>query len=231
MRGVDTADLLAQAAVEINAPDDLDATLDSITAAARRLLTGIDHASISVALRNGEVETQAATDDLVRELDALQYACGEGPCLDAIRVATLVRLEDAAHDPRWPSYTPGAVTRGVRSQVGLRLRRDGRTMGSLNLYSTSVDRLDDRVVHTADLFAVHAALAMGSARTVDQLGVALSTRSMIGQATGLLMERYSIDHDAAFAVLARISSVDNVKLRDVAAQVVAEADERFHRSR
>lgn len=227
MRRVGIADVLAQVAVEINAPTTVDATLDRIVHTARRSLPGIDHVGVSVSRRDGGIETRAATGDLVLALDELQYRLNEGPCLYALRAATVVRVEDAARETRWPQYMPEAVKRGVRSQLVLQLGLDGQTLGGLNMYSTSVDRLDDELLHTAELFAVHAALAMGRARTEEQLRSGLSTRTGIGQALGLLMERYSIDSDAAFAFLSRASSVNNIKLRDVAAEIVSDANARF----
>jgi transcriptional regulator with GAF, ATPase, and Fis domain len=227
MRRVGIADVLAQAAREINAPSTVDATLDSIVHTARRSLPGIDHVGVSVARRDGGIETRAATGELVLELDQLQYTLNEGPCLYAIAAATVVRVDDAAHEDRWPAYMQEAVKRGLRSQLGVQLGVDGETLGGLNMYSTSVDRIDDDVLHLAELFAVHAALAMGRARTEEQLRSGMSTRTEIGEALGLLMERYSIDSDAAFAFLARASSVNNTKLRDIAAEVVAEANTRY----
>ena len=88
---VTIADALAQAARDINTPQDLEGTLDSIVAAAARSLPGIDHVGISIVTRKGEVETKAGTDQLVWELDALQYSLGEGPCLHAIEDEGRVR--------------------------------------------------------------------------------------------------------------------------------------------
>jgi GAF domain-containing protein len=227
MSRVEIADVLAQVAQEINSPESLAATLQSIVHTARRSLPGIDHVGVSVAQRNGRVETKAATGELVLELDELQYSLNEGPCLYAISAATVVRVENAAQDDRWPHYLPAAVRLGLRSQLGLQLGLDGKTLGGLNMYSTSVDTLDDETLHMAELFAVHAALAMGRARTEEQLRAGMSTRTLIGQAIGLLMERYGIDEDAAFAFLSRASSVNNTKLRGVAAEIVADANTRF----
>ncbi len=227
MRRVGIADVLAEVAREINAPSTVDATLDRIVHTARRSLAGIDHVGVSVARRDGGIETRAATGELVHDLDQLQYRLNEGPCLYAISAATVVRVDAAAQDDRWPQYLPEAVKRGLRSQLGLQLGLDGETLGGLNMYSTSVDRIDDEVLHMAELFAVHAAIAMGRARTEEQLRSGMSTRTEIGEALGLLMERYSIDSDAAFAFLARASSVNNTKLRDIAAEIVAEADARY----
>jgi AmiR/NasT family two-component response regulator len=73
------------------------------------------------------------------------------------------------------------------------------------------------------LFATHAAIAMGHVRTVGGLVKALTTRKIIGAAIGITMERYQIDEDQAFKFLVRVSQTGNIKLRDVAAQLVSRA--------
>ena len=81
----------------------------------------------------------------------------------------------------------------------------------------------------AELFATHAAVAFGKARDIDNLTVALKSRTVIGQATGLVMAKYDLDQDAAFAFLQRTSSHLNMKLRQVAEQIVVEANARAGR--
>src|SRR5690606_1122688 len=100
--------------------------------------------------------------------------------------------------------------------MGLRLFTEQATLGGLNLYSTQTDTIDPDVQHVAELFATHAALALGRARHVEDLNTALQTRKVIGQAIGIVMERYQLDEDRAFQFLVRVSSHSNVKLRDVA---------------
>ena len=100
------------------------------------------------------------------------------------------------------------------------LEVDGRSFGGLNLYSTNASEINSSAVHIAQLFATHAALALGWARHDEQLSEALHTRKTIGQAIGIVMERYRIDEDRAFHFLLRSSSTSNTKLREVAQQLV-----------
>jgi AmiR/NasT family two-component response regulator len=72
----------------------------------------------------------------------------------------------------------------------------------------------------AALFAAHAGLALGRAQREDQLRTALASRQLIGQAVGIIMERYRMDETRAFDYLARVSSHGNIKLREVAREVV-----------
>lgn len=221
----DIADALAQAAREINSPHDLASTLDAIVHAAERSLPGIDHVGISIAYRDGKIETKAGTDQLVWELDSLQYELGEGPCLYAIETQPVTLANDLRHDQRWPDYVPRALEYGLRAQMGLRLFADGETLGGLNLYSTAGETIDPDVAHSAELFAAHAALALGRALREDDLNAALANRKVIGQAIGIVMERYQMDEDRAFQYLVRVSQHSNIKLREIAQELVDQANE------
>ena len=218
------ASAIAQAARQIHSQHDLPSTLQAIVETAQRSLAGIDHAGVSVTHRDGRIETLAATDQLVLQLDELQYELNEGPCLDAIRRDRVVRVENARLEQRWPRFIPRAVALGLRAQVGLRLF-DAKTLGGLNLYSTQADTLDPDTLVMAELLATQAALALGHVRQEENLNQALFTRKVIGQAIGILMGRYELDEDRAFAFLTRVSQEGNIKLRDVAAKLVNTTNE------
>lgn len=221
------AEALARAARTISHERTLQETLDAIARTARTSVPGIDHAGLSLMHRDGSIETMAATDDLVRRLDSLQYELSEGPCVSAMRETPVVTVPMARHDQRWPLYMPKAVALGLRAQLAVRIFLDDRgTMGGLNLYSTTSDDLDEDAENIADLFAAHAAIVLDKAREVDQLNEALESRKVIGMALGILMERYQLDEQRAFAFLVRASAHDNVKLRDVAATLVEHAPRR-----
>jgi GAF domain-containing protein len=219
----DLADSLVLVARELNAPRDLTTTLHRIVEVAARSLPGIDHVGITLGHSPGQMETKAATDEFAWKLDRLQQEVGEGPLVHAIEGRELVLVEDAEDDSRWPQYIKPAIALGLRSQLGIRLCADEQTLGGLNLYSSSTDTVDPDVVHLAELFAEHAALALGRAQREDQLQVAITTRQLIGQATGI-MERHALDEVRAFDHLIRVSSHRNVKLRDVARELVDEAN-------
>src|SRR3954447_13959375 len=219
-RQTDLATTLADVAREINAPRDLGSTLQTIVDVAARSLSDIDHVGITLGHSSGEMETMAATDDFVRQVDKLQYDLGEGPCVYAIESAGVVRVEHAADDPRWPRFMKHAVDLGLRAQLGIRLYADEATLGGLNLYSTESDTIDPDTEHLAALFADHAAIALGRIRHEEQLQHAIATRQVIGQATGIVMERFGLDETRAFDYLLRVSSHSNIKVRDLAQQLV-----------
>src|SRR4051794_15526600 len=157
----DLAEALTSVAREINTARDLDAVLQTIVEVTARSLRGVDHVGITLAHSNGEMETKAATDDFVLQLDRIQYELGDGPCVHAMETSRMVVVENAKDDPRWPRFMKPAVELGLRSQMGLRLYADAQTLGGLNMYSTTVDSIDPGLEHLAELFAQHASIALG----------------------------------------------------------------------
>ncbi|MFD1827086.1 GAF and ANTAR domain-containing protein [Mumia zhuanghuii] len=226
---LEIAQALTDAARAIHQPRSLEATLDAIVEAARDTVPGFDHVGISVAHSNGEIETLAGTDQLVWELDTLQYQLGQGPCVDAIREFPIVPVEKAAEDPRWPDYMPAAARAGLRAQLGVRLFNEDETLGGLNLYSVHADTIAAGAVELAALFASHATIALGRARKEEHLNDALVTRKVIGQAIGIVCERYKITEDQVFHFLVRASSTSNIKLRGIAQEIVDSTNQEYER--
>lgn len=222
----DLGTAMAVAARALHAPLSLDETLSVIVETARCSLPGFDAVGISTIDNQGNIETRAATSELVRELDRIQYTSGVGPCVEAMRdtkdVVVAPRIRD---DTRWPEYVQQAVEHGLRSQLAVQLYLDDEgTMGGLNIYSTTSEEIDPSAEAMAELFAAHAAIALGNAREVENLNVALHTRKVIGQAIGLVMHEYTLTDDAAFGFLVRMSSQTNVKIRDLAVKMVESAN-------
>jgi GAF domain-containing protein len=224
----DVAASLAEAARVINAAQDLEDTLDAIVRATVASVPGFDHVGISILHRDGDVETKAATGQLVWELDDLQYRIGEGPCVSALHEEPVVTAPDITHEQRWPRYVPEAVRRtGLQAQMAVQLFANEKTLGGLNLYSTSSATIDPDAVHVAEVFATHAALALERARRESDLNDAIASRQEIGMAIGLTMARFRLDRDRAFQYLVRASSTSQIKLRDLAREVVETADAQF----
>lgn len=221
----DIGKAIAAAARTIHQPRSLDETLQTIAEVARESIPGIDHVGISEVHKDGQVETRAAAGDLVQTLDDLQYSLSEGPCVDSLHESNVVLAPNIRNDRRWPRYVPQAVELGLKSQLAVKLYLDSAgTIGRLNLYSTLSEELHPEAETLADVFAAHAAIALDHAHERETLNEALQTRKVIGQAIGLLMERYQMNEDRAFAFLVRASSHANTKLRDIAQELVDEAN-------
>jgi hypothetical protein len=205
---------------------DLDHTLSQITRAAVEVLPGVDYASITILHADQRLETIAPTDDLLWGVDAAQYELREGPCYEAAADAVQVVSPDLASDARFPRYAAAATAAGIYAQAGLRLFDAPKSRGALNLYSRETGALKD-LSELTDLFTHHSAIAIDYAQQISNLQDAMHTRGLVGQAVGLVMERYGLSDERAFAFLTRLSQHGNVKLRTLAEQLVA-AEPRQH---
>jgi GAF domain-containing protein len=164
--------------------------------------------------------TVGATHDSVIEADNLQYQLREGPCVEATVDSKLVVSSYLATDDRWPRWGPKASALGFNSVLSAELHARGRRIGALNLYGAGESTFSEEDIVLAALFARQGALALGYARSEEGLREALETRTVIGQAQGLLMERFEIDADRAFATLRRYSQQHNIKLKVLCRQLV-----------
>jgi GAF domain-containing protein len=196
-----------------------DKVLHSITTAALEAIPGADHITITMAYPDGTLQTLAPTDDVGAMADTAQYELGEGPCLAAVAAETTIRAQDVQSEERWPRYAARAADLGIGSQMAVEIFRSGGTCAGLNVYSDTRGAFDESR-HIVELFASQAAIAMNFVRTRQTLQEALASRRTIGQAIGIVMERYRIDEDQAFAFLVRTSQDGNVKLRAVAQKIV-----------
>jgi len=200
-------------------PGDLDATLQSITRAAVEVLPQVQYSSITMRHRDGTLDSYALTDELLSDLDEEQFKLQEGPCYDATTDEAFSLASDLGADARYPHYGPLAVAKGIRSQAGIRLFENNRTAGGLNLYSRQVGALEN-IQTVSRLFSHQAAVALAYSIEVKTLKEAVQTRTKIGQAVGIVMERYKIPEQQAFAFLTRLSQTRNVKLRRIADEMV-----------
>ena len=208
----------AEMARSLQDEPDLADTLDTLIDYARDCLS-CDHAGIHL-VRNREVETAAATDEVIRQADKLQTQLGEGPCLQAMWDDETFVVADTATDTRWPTFGPKASELGLHSILSVRLHNGEQTLGAINFYCSSVREFDRDDVVMAQIFAQHASVALATARREEGLRVAIDSRHLIGQAQGILMERFGLTADKSFAVLRRYSQDKNVKLRDLAEEIV-----------
>lgn len=224
LEGSDYAHSIAEAARTLNVPRSLADTLQTIVEVACNSVPGFDHVGLSTLEGKGEIETRAFTGDLVLRLDALQCDLREGPCSAVLQGDESVSVSTLGAEDRWPRYVPQAREAGVRSQLAVKLYLDHGTLGGINFYSTLHDEVSQDAQSFARLFGTHAAIALGHAQERETFTEGLETRRAIGQAIGILMERYDMNEDRAFAFLVRASSHANIKLRAVAQQLVAESN-------
>jgi GAF domain-containing protein len=198
----------------------VDDVLVDVTTAAKELIPGVDVAGVLLVGTGGTHETLAPTSDLMFKLDDLQMNTGEGPCLQAALDEVVIRTNDFRDEPRFPHYAPKVVELGLRSALSFKLYTADRTAGALNLFGFEPKLWDSEAETIGMVLAAHAAAAILASRQGDQLQSALSTRDRIGQAKGIVMERFKIDDVRAFAMLRQLSQDTNTKLVDVAQRVI-----------
>ncbi|GAA2117713.1 GAF and ANTAR domain-containing protein [Actinomadura napierensis] len=184
--------------------------------------------SCGITMRaEGRALTVASSDVLAEQVDEVQYGLKHGPCLHSLDTGDRIYIEDLAAAERWADYASRALAHGVRSSLSLPLQVPGASIGAMNLYARTPHAFPEDRTRTLEGFAQLAAgalaiasrLAAGTA-LADQLQAALASRSVIDQALGVLMGQQRCTADAAFAILRTASQNRNVKLRDIAAQIV-----------
>jgi GAF domain-containing protein len=211
------AAVFARLALQLHGTQGLEETVEAVMAFAVQAL-GCTHSGIVLKERTGPAIL--ASDEAVEKIYRFQIECGDGPMLAAYRDDRIVRVADSARHTCWPEWGARAADLGLRSVLHLPLRIGRETVGVLSVYDERPDAFtaDDEAV--AHILARHASVAVANARQVQHLGAALDARKVVGQAMGILMERFDLDSDRAFAVLRRYSQDYNLKLRDVAERLI-----------
>ncbi len=209
------AEAVRHAAARKSSSESLAAVIEMATASGP-----CDQASITMLGPKRSLKTVASSSDLILRADGLQYELDEGPCLDAVWVEGLFVIPDLVADGRWPRWAPQAAELGVASMLSLHLFTDA-ALGSLNLYSLRPRDYDHSDIEAARVVAAHASVVVAYTRSEQNLWQAIDSRNLIGQAQGILMERFGLTPEKAFAVLRRYSQHHNRKLAVLAEELVS----------
>jgi GAF domain-containing protein len=209
----------ARMALELHDESTVDETVERVLEYALKAVHA-DYAGVVFFHHKKQVETTAATDPLVAELNGIQVECGEGPDIDLTDRYSVI-VSDTHAEQRWPTWAKRVAEAGIRSLLSVRLYTSSSTVGMLNLYDREPDKFDVSDQEVAHVLARHAAVALASARQTENLWQAIDARKRVGQAQGILMERFDLNEDQAFAVLMRYSQNNNIKLREVAERLIS----------
>ncbi|WP_406057503.1 GAF and ANTAR domain-containing protein [Kribbella sp. NBC_00889] len=214
--GDDIVVRFAQLALELHGSDSIEETV--VQFALQTL--HCSHAGVALVGEQGQPEVSAVTSPIVAEAFRAQWTAADGPLVESLRNHATVLVADTATEQRWPDWAAKVHAAGVRSVLDVPLSTIAETVGVLGLYSLTPETFgpDDEAI--AHLLAMYASVAVATARNERNLISAVDARTLVGQATGILMERYGIDEDRAFAVLKHYSQHTNTKLRDVAQQLI-----------
>ena len=220
-RNHDLAMRMAELARTAAAPRSVEDVLSDVTAAAKELIPGADTAGVLLIGKGGKWDSVGGTSDLPHLLDELQMKYNEGP----VRRGGARRGDRA--DRRLPhraaladSTRAAVVELGVLSGVSFKLYTANRTAGALNLFAFKPNAFDGEAETIGTVLAAHAAAAILASREGEELQSALTTRDRIGQAKGIIMERYGVDDIRAFEMLRRLSQDSNTRLVDIAQRVI-----------
>jgi GAF domain-containing protein len=198
---------------------DPDIALGHITTAAVDLVDGIDYADVML-IESGSYRSVAPTAQVVTALDDAQMRLQQGPCLEAATSDSIVRAPDLREDPRWPDFADAALEHGVHSVLSFQLYNHRTGTGALNLFGKRPHALDIQSEATLAILATQAAITLIAARKEVQFESALASRDVIGQAKGVIMERFKLDATRAFALITKLSQDGNIPVRRIAQQVV-----------
>lgn len=207
---------LAELVRELQQKTDGRATLDELIRRAAESVPGAKYAGITIADRRC-LETPAATGPYPVMLDEIQNQTGEGPCVADGWGHDTVRIDDLAADIRWPRHRRDALRhKPIRCVLSFRLFRDNQTAGALNLYGEQALAFDGESLRAGAAVAIHAALAWDIVQRDKQFRSALASRDIIGQAKGILIERFNVDTNGAFDLLKRLSQESNTPVAELA---------------
>ena len=200
-----------------------DEVLEAICHAAVEIIPGADHACISTLVGREQLSTRAASDDVAAQMDKLESAAHEGPCVDAI-------IEDSVqHDPdisiacKWPILAQLTMERTpVRGMLGYQLMDGLDNRAAFNVFSDTPGALTTESVDVGAVLAAFTSVALAAAErhtTAENLRKGLESNREIGKAIGLLMAAHKVSDEEAFQILKNASSRTNTKLASLASQI------------
>jgi AmiR/NasT family two-component response regulator len=216
---------LVNAATQMHQQPSIEQTMRTIVHTAPEIIEGAEHAGLTALRRDRTVESPVYTDEIVLLLDEAQREADEGPCLAAAEQDTVVCIDDMATEARWPKFAARSLELGVRSLIACGLGRTDGWRVALNLHAQRPGAFSGLAGEVASLYAAHAALALGNAANVEALRGGMDRRQIIGEATGILMERHRTDSPDACARLVAASQRLNAKLGRIAQHVIRTGQE------
>lgn len=202
--------------------------LDQLVAHCVALLAA-DAAGLLLGDAHGQLRVAAASSEDANTMELLQLQADEGPCLEAYQSVAQVRVPDLADVvDRWPTFVAAVAQAGAfRSVHALPLRLRGQAIGAMNLFHREPGPLPDADLALGQALADVATIGILSERAIrrgevvnEQLQTALNSRVIIEQAKGVVAQRFGVGMDVAFDRLRRYARHHNLRLAELARQVV-----------
>ena len=223
--GVEWAAVMAEVARDLQGHhEDVEDTLATVTHGATQVVPGVDFACVTVVSKTLGVTSRGATDPAAERINEIQQALNQGPCLSALWDQPLIRVDHLDASSRFPAYSAAAAELGIAESLSVRLYVKDVVLGALSLYSRTPGAMTNETVEAATLYSAHAAVALFAAELEANLNSAIDRRDMIGQAKGILMERFKLTDTQAFKLLVRVSQNTNTPMREVADKLTQTGD-------
>jgi GAF domain-containing protein len=204
---------------------DADTVIAELAEHAAVEIPGAQYAGVTITRNHQTVDTPAATHLYPVLLDKVQQRHQEGPCLASAWERKTIQIADLETDSRWPAYRRDALAETpIRSIMAFQLFIADDSMGALNVYSEQPRAFDEETEAIGLIFAAHSSVAWNSARRDEQFRKALASRDIIGQAKGMIMERYGVDAVQAFDMLRKLSQDSNTPVTEIATDLVRQAN-------
>lgn len=214
------AEGFANLAIELHGQRTLSRTVEQIVQHAVTAV-GCDFANLIFFHQSRQVQDVASTDAVAERIAQVMAEFGEGPALAlSDEPGSHLLVHDTATDTRWPRWRQELLSLGVHSVLCTRLATNVSVIGALALYSREPLGFDSDDIAVAQILARHASVALAAARQQHAVAQGIDARKQIGQAQGILMERFRLDADAAFELLRRYSQQHHLKLNEVARRLV-----------
>ena len=225
--------VVARSAGAMMAPGTVEASLRLLVEVVLETVPGADACAVTVLDAAVRGSTSVAGDELAARADELQYAAGEGPCLEAVARRGRTLVDDARTDARWPRWAVGVGALGLRSVLSTPLVAGDAVLGAVKVYGRAPHAFDARSERLLALYAAQAAVLQAALRAAErgrhlsaELKGALRSRDVVNTARGILVERERVDERTALAVLAAQAEESGRPLHVVARSVVDAATRR-----
>ncbi len=220
---------LSELARELETAGEVDEVMQRVVDAAEREIDGAIGAAITL-LTDGVVTSPTHSSELMAEVEAVEDETGQGPCVDSARDSVTLRSDDLSTEVRWPLFATRVAALGVLSVLSFQLFVERDSMGALNVYGGEAHCFDEEAESSGLLLASHAAIAIAGTRKVANLRIGMDSRDVIGQAKGILMERFKINSLNAFDLLVVASQSSHRRVRDIAEELATTGEFAQHRN-
>ena len=211
----------ATQAMTANPPDTIADAFAELLAQATVHIPGAEDAAVTVVERQNQICTPASTGEWPRTLDTIAQKHLQSPTFTTAGGGEPQFVDDLHTEQRWPLFRADALAHTpIRSIASYPLFRTRTAVGALTLYSVTDSGLHKTARDLGVFFAAHASIIVDAVRRTEQFETALASRDTIGQAKGMIMERYNVDAQRAFALMRKLSQDSNTRVFDVARTLV-----------